>query len=312
MKNYLVIVFVLFSVSSVYGQIGLQVDNSEITDYPSEKKSPDFTFLMWDRNDNGEGAFTSATRPMFFYWDHDDSRLGYLIDTRNMHYLKSKFYSLDLTNNATIDGKVGIGMDPSASILSLAGTDDYYNPDVLIDGNNALISLEPNANGPHGLLFGDYNGGGLQLVYRTTPNQLIVERANDGGDGEDLFSIDYDTKEAYFNSNVGIGKTNPSEKLEVNGTIRSKEVKVEATPWPDYVFASDYDLKSLAETKGYIDEHSHLPGMPSAKEVEENGIALGEMNAKLLEKIEELTLLLIEKDQQMKDLIKRVEKLESR
>ena len=118
----------------------------------------------------------------------------------------------------------------------------------------------------------------------------------------------------YINTNdaaVGIGTTNlRSDKLAVNGTIRSKEIKVEAAPWPDYVFASDYDLKSLAETKGYIDEHSHLPGMPSAKEVEENGIALGEMNAKLLEKIEELTLLLIQQNEQLQDQQKRLETLE--
>ena len=96
--------------------------------------------------------------------------------------------------------------------------------------------------------------------------------------------------------NVGIGTTNieAGYKLSVNGSVRATEVKVEAYPWPDYVFASDYELKTLADTKGYIDEHSHLPGMPSAKEVEENGIALGEMNAKLLEKIEELTLYVLQ------------------
>ena len=87
-----------------------------------------------------------------------------------------------------------------------------------------------------------------------------------------------------------------SEKslFEVEGTVRSKEVKVEASPWPDYVFDEAYDLKSLAETEQYIKENKHLPNLPSAEEVSENGIELGEMNAKLLEKIEELTLHQIE------------------
>ena len=94
--------------------------------------------------------------------------------------------------------------------------------------------------------------------------------------------------------NVAIGLENPSEKLEVNGTIRSKEVKVEATGWPDYVFKEDYILPSLKETKSYIKENQHLPGIPSALEVNEEGISLGEMNVKLLEKIEELTLYVID------------------
>ena len=101
---------------------------------------------------------------------------------------------------------------------------------------------------------------------------------------------------------VGIGTSTPSEELEVNGTIRSKEVKVEASPWPDYVFDEAYDLKSLAETEQYIKENKHLPNLPSAEEVSENGIELGEMNAKLLEKIEELTLHLIQQEERISEL----------
>ncbi|WP_421876497.1 hypothetical protein [Marinoscillum sp.] len=98
---------------------------------------------------------------------------------------------------------------------------------------------------------------------------------------------------------VGIGINQPSESLEVNGTIRSKEVKVEASPWPDYVFSEGYDLMSLAEISDYIAENQHLPGMPSAKQVAKEGVALGEMNAKLLEKVEELTLYVISLQNQL-------------
>jgi len=102
----------------------------------------------------------------------------------------------------------------------------------------------------------------------------------------------------YINSdsgNIGIGTVTPNVKLAVNGNIRAKEIKVETANWPDYVFAKDYSLPSLAETEKHIKEKGHLSGIPSAKDVKENGINLGEMNAKLLKKIEELTLYLIQK-----------------
>jgi hypothetical protein len=94
--------------------------------------------------------------------------------------------------------------------------------------------------------------------------------------------------------NVGIGITNPSEKLSVNGKIRAKEIKVEATGWPDYVFDEGYKARNLEELESYIKANKHLPGMPSAKEIEANGIAVSEMLKSQQQKIEELTLQLIE------------------
>ncbi|ATP58033.1 hypothetical protein CPT03_16950 [Pedobacter ginsengisoli] len=94
--------------------------------------------------------------------------------------------------------------------------------------------------------------------------------------------------------NVGIGTLAPSEKLSVKGKIRAQEIKVETANWPDYVFAKGYKLPSLKETEKHIAEKGHLPDIPSAEEVKANGVDLGEMNAKLLKKIEELTLYLIE------------------
>lgn len=95
------------------------------------------------------------------------------------------------------------------------------------------------------------------------------------------------------NKNVGIGTTDPTAKLSVNGTIRSREIICEVSPWPDYVFEEDYELQSLSDLKAFIQKEGHLPGIPTAKEVEENGVTLAKMNALLLEKIEELTLHII-------------------
>lgn len=104
--------------------------------------------------------------------------------------------------------------------------------------------------------------------------------------------------------NVGIGTTLATEKLAVNGKIHAKEVKVDNDNWPDYVFDESYQTKSLKDLEAYIKKNKHLPEIPTAADVKSNGVDLGQMNAKLLKKIEELTLLLIEQN-------KRIEKLES-
>ncbi|WP_461639607.1 hypothetical protein [Labilibaculum euxinus] len=119
---------------------------------------------------------------------------------------------------------------------------------------------------------------------------------------------------------VGIGTTTTgTHKLAVNGTIGAREIKVEATGWSDFVFEDDYQLKNLEEVESYITKNNHLPDVPSEKEVLENGIQLGEMNAKLLQKIEELTLYLIKQNkrtnkliEENKDFRKEIENLRKR
>jgi hypothetical protein len=101
------------------------------------------------------------------------------------------------------------------------------------------------------------------------------------------------------NGNVGIGTTSPSQKLAVNGTIRGKEVIVEGGIWPDYVFENSYELLSLNKLAEYIAHNKHLPGIPSVKEIEKTGVSLGQTNAKLLEKIEELTLYIIDQNRRL-------------
>jgi len=94
--------------------------------------------------------------------------------------------------------------------------------------------------------------------------------------------------------NVGIGISHPQNKLDVNGTIHSQEVKVDMSGWSDFVFKKEYSLPTLEEVEKHIAEKGHLENIPSEEEVLKNGINLGEMNAKLLQKIEELTLYMIE------------------
>lgn len=111
------------------------------------------------------------------------------------------------------------------------------------------------------------------------------------------------------NGNLGIGIDNPAEKLSVNGKIRAQEIKVETADWPDYVFTKEYKIPSLRETEKHIKEKGHLPGIPSAEEVKANGVDLGEMNAKLLQKLEEVTLHLINQEKELLKLKKELNSL---
>ncbi len=97
--------------------------------------------------------------------------------------------------------------------------------------------------------------------------------------------------------------TEVPNKLEVAGTIRAEEIIVEAQPWPDYVFEDGYALPSLEETLQHILEYKRLPGMPSAEEVAEKGLTVGENQRLLLQKIEELTLHLIQQDRTINELV---------
>ena len=110
------------------------------------------------------------------------------------------------------------------------------------------------------------------------------------------FQIESDGLKIKQNTSINYQFKTGGDFIVNNGTIHSKEVKVSLTPGsgPDYVFEPDYKLLSLEEIKNYIDQHKHLPEVPSAKEMETNGVNVSEMNMLLLKKIEELTLHVIE------------------
>ncbi|SUJ02445.1 Uncharacterised protein [Sphingobacterium spiritivorum] len=112
--------------------------------------------------------------------------------------------------------------------------------------------------------------------------------------------------------NVGIGTDVPTEKLSVKGNIRAKEIKVETANWPDYVFEEEYKLTPLTEVETFIKANKHLPDVPSAKEIDEEGLSLGEMNKLMMKKIEELTLYLIEKGKQQQILLQSVHTLQEK
>ncbi|MCH2491046.1 MAG: tail fiber protein [Flavobacteriales bacterium] len=125
-----------------------------------------------------------------------------------------------------------------------------------------------------------------------------------------------------LNGKIGIGTTQPDELLTVKGKIHTQEVLVDlnGAVAPDYVFESYftgtstsnplYTMPTLAELASYIEEHHHLPGVPSAATLEEEGISLKEMNLVLLQKIEELTLYTLEQQREIEQLKKAVSSIE--
>jgi hypothetical protein len=116
--------------------------------------------------------------------------------------------------------------------------------------------------------------------------------------GEEIWNtgIDTDTHVCYSgNGNIGFGTRNPEYKLDVIGTIRAQELKVDMQG-ADFVFEENYQLRSLEEVENFVQENRHLPEVAPAKEMQENGVNQSEMNQKLLQKIEELTLYMIEQN----------------
>jgi hypothetical protein len=191
------------------------------------------------------------------------------------------------------DGKVGVGTSAPNAALDVRGGQLVASFDASSGG--AYVRLQRN-----GQTLGDW-GSGNSLISGGPSNSVGIN-SRPGyklilASGNQLaMTVDDSTQ------NVGIGTLNPTQKLSVNGAIKAKEVIVETTGWPDHVFDEAYALSSLSEVSQHIKQHKHLPGIPSARQVAQEGVHIGEMQAKLLAKIEELTLHAIKQEERIQRL----------
>lgn len=226
-------------------------------------------------------------------------------------------------NTFPATGNVGIGVTTPQSRLDVRGpitrsiygiissTVNIYSTETAgVDKGTAIAMGGKTGNGTADYPFAFLFAAKESSAFDNYAGYFAINTVSPGNSTGEVGSANYERFRITSLGNVGIGTSTPTEKLSVKGKIRAQEIKVELTGWADFVFAKDYKLLSLSETENHIKEKGHLPGIPSAAEVQANGVELGEMNKKLLQKIEELTLYLIEQKKQIQTLNDKVEVLQ--
>ncbi|MEO9802541.1 MAG: hypothetical protein ABJF04_04800 [Reichenbachiella sp.] len=232
--------------------------------------------------------------------------------------------SLSNINNAFFQGNVGIGTSSSLAKLHVANSSISLTSTNSSDANLIIQGTSSTRSTSEGAALGfvvpaDTDGSNFWQQGRILVTPENTNNAN--ASGRMYLQTRYHGNGAWnwrknlvLNSSgsVGVGTENTgTHKLAVEGTIGAREIKVEATGWSDFVFENDYELRTLEEVEEHIAKKGHLPEIPNKAEVTENGINLGEMNAKLLQKIEELTLYLIEQNKEIQELQKEVSALKN-
>lgn len=192
----------------------------------------------------------------------------------------------------TMNGYLGIGTTGPTAPLTVSTTASNM---AIFQANTATNSFVTVKNNTGQLNLGIGNTNPHPYIWSSTDKLFI------GSDGASptLFV------KGMSSGSVGIGTTSVNDvnyKLFVETGIRTKKVRVDVGPWADYVFDNNYRLRTLDELENFVNENKHLPEIPSADEVQKNGIDLGGNQALLLKKIEELTLYVIDQNKKIEDL----------
>jgi hypothetical protein len=224
-----------------------------------------------------------------------------------------EFFSMDPNDDIVINRSSFVDGLPS-NILMLLGQNRFFHirnssNQVLfgINENNGLINSGTIALHSGGGIYATRSDESIQEMFSLDDfNDVIINRASivSGMPSSLIFGVGssrfFDLRSS--SNSVLLRVEEATGNMYVDGKITAKEVEVKSDVWADYVFHDDYKLKSLNEVEAFIKENKHLPGIPSEKEVIENGLSVGEMNRKMMEKIEELTLYVIELEKEVKKL----------
>lgn len=261
-----------------------------------------------------------------FRWlAHDNGAIDYSTDADQLMFLDG-LGNLNLKGALTTNGNVGIGTAPTTEKLAIDMGATRGAVNLVSDGDAAAyMDFKLSVKTTTGIATGkpifweaSLRKDGYFSADATGPTlEFYAVRKGTGYYAPLLFKSNGDIilagAQNASNGNVGIGTTDTKGyKLAVNGDAIFTRIKVKTyAAWPDFVFEPDYDLPSLPVVAAFISQHKHLPDMPSEKEVKEQGLDLGEMNKKLLQKVEELTLYILKQDKQLKQHEEEIQQLKS-
>jgi len=233
---------------------------------------------------------------------------------------------LHVVGDTYLNGRLGVGTSDPLVNMQIGSIWTFYDGSAnKIIGRNTYYNGSNDVRIQQGVASRITFGGSGDIVFQTAPsgaagstvstwNTMVMNNNGDVGIGTTVPAQKFHVAgNSYFSGNVGIGITSTgSYKLKVNGTINCMELVVspgsrgdgddEEIKWPDYVFADDYNLRSLCEVTDYIQQNKRLPEMPSASDIAENGINIGTMNTLLLKKVEELTLYILQQNDDIQSM----------
>jgi hypothetical protein len=223
--------------------------------------------------------------------------------TRSMVIGSGAAFGSNLINSNPNSLMIGFGSSKPTLFVSTASDNDKTGTIGIGDVTNPTAKLHIKT---------DYGEQSVMLIEPWTWNsnqwsEIRIGTENHAVRASANYGLEFKTENDYiFNStdaNVGIGTSSPDATLDVDGDIICGAIEVmDLGEWKDYVFNEDYNLRSLQEIENFINENHHLPDIPSEVEVLENGYNMGEMDAMLLQKIEELTLYIIEQSKEINNL----------
>lgn len=243
------------------------------------------------------------TTSSFYPWTSNTKTLGTTSKQwSNLYSVAGNFTgavatgALTTTGNATFSGSIGIGTTSPAQKIDIHIAAGPAFERIKSDDAYAGIMIEKGSASQNGY-----------ILYRTgSTNYWSVGMI---GNNDFNISTTYSSSGSkfYINSSgqVGIGTTSPATgyRLSVDGKIICEELRVDlSTGWPDYVFGKEYKLMSLKELDSFIQTNGHLPNIPAAAEIQESGLEVGEMQRLMMEKIEELSLYIIEQQKEIDEL----------